>query len=361
LTFSEPWSKNLKIDKSTFRPIEDPLTDFGDYEDHESDSADLNDPNTRPDISIYEPITFEEILESPIDFAGEIDWDDFKPYILKSCKEFLDLWSKEIRDNVDIPLVISEEDNQMLLGVLKRLLVGYLALYSEVTDFCRWLVEAYERLEDLQNKYEVDMLSRIFQKSRARQELKIKIEGLTKEIDDFEEEWGILERIYEFEEYLLESYVKTVITTQKRIQKHRKNKISLGLFGPKPQSREILNSYDFEHYCRDWLSYLGGRNALVSGATQDGGVDIISDGHVAQVKLYNGAVPVSQIRDLLGTSVDFGKKPIFFASMAFSKGSIEFADRNNIPLIVVDSYNGVLRGANHFGTTLIGAGIPHQD
>lgn len=358
MTFSEPWSKNLKIDKSTFRPIDDLLTDFGDDEDHDNETADLTDPNTRPDISIYEPISFEEIIQDPADHYEDIDWDSINSQIIESCKIKISIWESVVKENFEHTPVMSDEFNVHILSLAREATIWRFSWYKDIVKFGAWIIQANDELDELKRDFEKISLS-FLKKTKAS--LEKKIQDLENEIEEFEDDWKIPEKIYECEELLLQTYVKEVVKAQKRIVKYRKSISALGRFGSKPDSREIKNSYDFEHYCRDWMEYLGGSNAVVSSATQDGGVDIISDGHVAQVKLYNGAVPVSQIRDLLGTSVDFGKKPIFFASMAYSKGSIEFADRNNIPLIVVDAYNGVLRGANHFGTTLIGAGIPHQD
>ncbi|MEY4559081.1 MAG: hypothetical protein RLZ82_96 [Actinomycetota bacterium] len=357
MSFIEPWSNKTKISSSAFEPYnlsENDLDEGLDWDD--LDELENTDPNTKPDVSIYEPITFEEILESPIGYAGEVDWSDFKPTIKQRCIDFIGLWVKDIQDDFETSPVLSDEINETLLKNLKQLLVSHLSTFAEITDFCAWLSEAYERLEVMQNKRDIAMMAKLFPDSWAQKELKLKIDELSKEIEDFENEWEILEKIYEYEEFLLDTYVNTVVAAQKRIDKYREKKLSIGIFGPKPESRQIKNSYDFEHYCRDWLVYLGVRNALVSSKTQDGGADIISDEYVAQVKLYNGPIPVSQIRDLLGTSIDFGKKPIFFASMSYSKGSIEFADRNDIPLIIVDAYNGKITGGNVHGSRLIQSG-----
>lgn len=357
MSFIEPWSKDARISKSSFEPFDLSEDDFHqEFYSDEFDEPETFDPNTKPNIGKYEPITFEEILASRIDYTGEVNWGDFKPTIREQCKEIVSLWVKDIQDDFETAPVLDEEVNEALLSSLKHMLVGQLSTYVQITDFCAWLSEAYDRLEAMQKKRDIAMMSKLFPNSRFQKELKQDIDDLRMEIEVFEDEFGFLEKIYEFEEYLLATYAKTVVAAQNTIVKHREKKLSIGLFGPKPESRQIKNSYDFEHYCRDWLVYLGVRNALVSSATQDGGVDIISDNYVAQVKLYNGPIPVSQIRDLLGTSIDFRRNPIFFASMSYSKGSIEFADRNNIPLVIVDAYNGKISGANASGSRLIQSG-----
>lgn len=359
MNFQEEWSRNLKVEKWMFQPLENSEPDEIDLTEPD-DSPDFRDfdPNKEPDVSSYVPISLEELTRegaASSERLGTPDWQDIRKEVAESCKRISQIWEKHIRVDYAYPPVITEEINSSLLENVRDSLAFNLFLYAEINEYSAWLDYANSKLEELRGQ----LTGKAFFNSQKVRNNNIaqEIKSLEKEIEEFENDWLIGEKIYELEDYLKDTWRKRIVEAQKRVAKYRASSGSLGKYADKPLPREIRNSYDFEIYCGEWFSFLGAKNAYVSNATKDGGVDLIADDYIAQVKLYNGPIPVAQIRDLLGTSMDFGKKPVFFASMSYSRGSIEFADRNIIPLFIVDSFNGEIRAANSVAEIAISRGL----
>jgi hypothetical protein len=358
MSFIEPWSNA----KSSTRPFMSPV-------EPSDDEADLYpEIGQTPSITLYEPVTLEELSEDPDDeaFIGrsqslpaadldEISWKQLDNEIVLWIDAFIrEPWMQEVNDDWEHPPGVTSNENAEHLFALREFVLQ-LGAFVEVREFCAWLSEAIDRLEVLKLQQKTP-LHRISSKSN-REKINHEIEQLQQEIDAFEEEWGIREQIARYEELVLQTYLERMAAAQTEIVQRRADGNGIGKFGPKPYPRAIKSSYDFEHYCCSWMVYLGAEDAEVSKASGDGGVDIHSENYVAQVKLYNGPIPVSQIRDLLGTAIDFDRKPLFFASMAYSKGSLEFADRNGIALFLVDSYRGEISAANDAATESITHGL----
>lgn len=95
-----------------------------------------------------------------------------------------------------------------------------------------------------------------------------------------------------------------------------------------------------------WMRHLGVIDAYVTQYSRDGGIDVESRSHVAQVKHITGAVKVSDVRALHGVGVSMRKQSWFFTSTRYTEESTNFADHVGMALFVYSAERGTLRGAN---------------
>lgn len=322
-----------------------------------------------PSVEYYAPVTLEELASEdddedaefsigwafPSTDSGDVDWE--RAFV--AVKQWIDAdlvgtWEQNAMDNWNESETLEDRANGDNLERLHQTIAG-LSVYTDLREFSAWLAEAIDLLGEL-NK-QANKRSQLVTTRRTRENLLQRISELEQEISDFENEWGFRSRLAEFEESALNYYVRCVVKAQKRVAARRAAHEGIGKFGRKPNPTAIGSSYEFEEYCAEWMLYLGAEDAEVSVATGDGGVDILSADYVAQVKMFNGPIPVGHIRDLLGTAVDFDRKPLFFASMGYSKGGIEFADRNGIALFVVNTHRGSISAANEAGAEALEHGL----
>ncbi len=123
--------------------------------------------------------------------------------------------------------------------------------------------------------------------------------------------------------------------------------------GPKPEALPYGVSHQgAEQLCADWLTHLGATNVSVTRASGDGGVDIVSDAVIAQVKNYTGTVGVEEIRAFHGVASVDRRTAVFFTSGQYASGAVTFADLAQMPLLVYDAVAGTLAGANERGRAL---------
>lgn len=109
-------------------------------------------------------------------------------------------------------------------------------------------------------------------------------------------------------------------------------------YGVSPRGAELLAA--------DWMRHIGILDAQVTPAKADGGVDVVSDTHVAQVKHYKGNVSVLEVRELFGVSAARGKQALFFTSAGYTADAITFAEATGLALFVYNAELGTLRGVN---------------
>lgn len=99
-----------------------------------------------------------------------------------------------------------------------------------------------------------------------------------------------------------------------------------------------------EKWCCDWLTHMGLQDATVTQFSGDGGIDIVSPSHVAQVKHYAGAVTIAEIRELAGVAAVDGRKPIFMTSGKYPTQAAAFADSAGMLLFTYDVLTGAVTG-----------------
>ncbi|MBF0688595.1 MAG: restriction endonuclease [Cellulomonas sp.] len=108
-----------------------------------------------------------------------------------------------------------------------------------------------------------------------------------------------------------------------------------------------------ELLCAEWMTYLGLRDVQVTRYSQDGGIDITSQTHVAQVKHQTGSTGAPAVREIAGAAMVDGRLPLFFSSGPYTPAAIEFAEAANVPLFQFDADNGTLIGVSALAESLL--------
>lgn len=124
-----------------------------------------------------------------------------------------------------------------------------------------------------------------------------------------------------------------------------------------PKKMERFSPRDYEIFCAGWVEHLGGQNVRVTQQSSDGGIDIISDNEVAQVKLHGTPVSVQPIRELFGVAQSLSKTPLFFTSTGYTQAAITFAEANDIFLFIADPVKEDLRGITEISRALKRTGL----
>lgn len=138
--------------------------------------------------------------------------------------------------------------------------------------------------------------------------------------------------------------------------------------GPPPPRMASCTPREAEYVAAQWMRYLGATSCRVTQASRDGGMDIISDTHVAEVKHHQSPVGVNFVRQIYGAATGASKQAVFFSLSEFTRTAEEFADTNSIPLFRYDPQERTLTAKSrsallalqhglHSGMNLSGAGI----
>jgi hypothetical protein len=130
-----------------------------------------------------------------------------------------------------------------------------------------------------------------------------------------------------------------------------------GLQLPKPAPRLIRSARDAELAAADWMGYLGFTNVRVSPIGADGGVDVLSEEAVAQVKAEVVATGQPKVQQLQGAAASVGKQAFFFALAGYTLPARVYADSNGIALFSFD-LQGEPEPANFVAHELMEQAIP---
>lgn len=109
-------------------------------------------------------------------------------------------------------------------------------------------------------------------------------------------------------------------------------------YGVSPRGAEMIVT--------EWMRYLGILDAEITRATSDGGVDVTSNTHVAQVKHYQGKVGVAEVRQLFGVAAAQRKEGLFFTSTGYTSEAVAFATATEMPIFTYSVELGELNGVN---------------
>jgi hypothetical protein len=124
-----------------------------------------------------------------------------------------------------------------------------------------------------------------------------------------------------------------------------------------PIPRGAQNAWDFENICRDWLEAWGDTNVIVTQRSGDGGIDVLSDHCVAQVKFYSDK-PVGrpELQQLKGASVPYGDpEVVFFAYNGYTDQAIIYAEEVSMCLFDFHAHLGTFNSRNSHANELIKA------
>lgn len=89
---------------------------------------------------------------------------------------------------------------------------------------------------------------------------------------------------------------------------------------------------DAEHFVCEYMLFLGASGAKVTQQSRDGGIDVVSDDFIVQVKHQHSPVGVKVVREMLGLSVSSKKAPVVFAKHGFSEDAFNFAIEHGVAL-----------------------------
>lgn len=127
---------------------------------------------------------------------------------------------------------------------------------------------------------------------------------------------------------------------------------------PRPEPQPYGVSHEgAEALVSAWMRHLGDEGAEITRYSGDGGIDVASNRHIAQVKNYAGAVPVAEIREFFGVAAADGRAPLFFTSGTYAEGAAAFAAKVDMALFIYGAATGELRGANEAGRALLASGL----
>jgi HJR/Mrr/RecB family endonuclease len=94
-----------------------------------------------------------------------------------------------------------------------------------------------------------------------------------------------------------------------------------------------ISPREAEAYCSQIMLFYGAEGSQTTQYSQDGGIDVISNHFVAQVKHQEAPVGVKIVRETFGVSAQNGKIGIVFGKTGFTNDAISFATRSGILLI----------------------------
>ena len=132
--------------------------------------------------------------------------------------------------------------------------------------------------------------------------------------------------------------------------------LALGTEAPRPIPAGVTPR-EAEELVAQWMRHLGESAAAVTQYQGDGGVDVAGSRYVAQVKHFSGRVGVAPVREIVGTATTDGRRALFFTSMGYSHGAIEFANRSRVALFVYSAERAELRAMNAWARDLIEHGL----
>ena len=122
-----------------------------------------------------------------------------------------------------------------------------------------------------------------------------------------------------------------------------------------PPLRYGVSDQGAELLALDWVRHLGYRDAELTRATKDGGVDIVTATTCVQVKNYTSRrVSVLEVRELHGVAVSKRKAGWVFTSSGFTAEAIRFANSVGMALFRYDAGAGMLYSLNPVSISMLG-------
>jgi hypothetical protein len=109
-----------------------------------------------------------------------------------------------------------------------------------------------------------------------------------------------------------------------------------------------------EHYCAQWMDFLGFEDVVVTESTRDGGYDIRAKGFVAQVKNFtHGKVSVVDVRQIYGVAQHLKVSAIVFSSTGATSDAQTFCNEAGIGLFQFNSEAGSLWAVNSTAVSVL--------
>ncbi|GAA1499315.1 restriction endonuclease [Paeniglutamicibacter kerguelensis] len=125
----------------------------------------------------------------------------------------------------------------------------------------------------------------------------------------------------------------------------------------RPQPVFDCTHQEAEALAARWMRYLGEEDAVVSQATRDGGIDVVSNRFVAEVKHHAMPVGPLYVRAIVGVAYNLGKSPVFFSLNGYTRDAEEFGRQAGALLFVYNPERGTLHGVTKASRTAIREGL----
>lgn len=126
---------------------------------------------------------------------------------------------------------------------------------------------------------------------------------------------------------------------------------------PPPPRMTSCTHREAEYVAAQWMRYLGATSCRVTQASRDGGMDIVSDTHVAEVKHHQSPVGVNFVRQIYGAATGASKQALFFSLSEFTRAAEEFANANSIPLFRYNPQEGTLTAKSRSALLVLQRGL----
>lgn len=112
-----------------------------------------------------------------------------------------------------------------------------------------------------------------------------------------------------------------------------------------------------EELCCEWMRHLGAVDAQVTQFVGDGGIDVASQKHIAQVKHYAGSVGAPEVFQFIGVASVDGRKPLFFTSGTYTQQAQVAASRAKLALFTYSAAAGTVHADNLEAEKLLRDGL----
>lgn len=104
----------------------------------------------------------------------------------------------------------------------------------------------------------------------------------------------------------------------------------------RPETRLIRDARDAELVAVDWMRYLGFTDATATPVGADGGIDIIAERGLAQVKMEGSPTSRPVVQQLYGVSVSQARTALFFSLAGYTPQAAAWASQHDIALFQYD-------------------------
>lgn len=105
--------------------------------------------------------------------------------------------------------------------------------------------------------------------------------------------------------------------------------------GPRPRALREVTWRDAEHLAAEWLRWLGVAQVTVTARTRDGGVDVVGDGAIAQVKWSAAKIPPAFVHQIFGVASTRRVRAVFFSASDYSNAAQAAADDAGVLLFMM--------------------------
>ena len=126
-----------------------------------------------------------------------------------------------------------------------------------------------------------------------------------------------------------------ILRLQRQLQEQQQNR-SAKSDADRPLPRLIRSARDAELVATEWMSFMGFTNVQPTAVGADGGVDVVSDEAVAQVKAEMKPVGRPAVQQHHGVATALGKQALFFSLAGYSEQARTFAHDQGIALYSFD-------------------------